>query len=93
MGDRPVQCGQKSLIVDDRFVYQSVTAGNYNLTGCRDIAVGTVTGYGMDGRGSIPGRGIKRFSVPQCRDRLWGLPSLISSGYRGPFSALKASGV
>jgi hypothetical protein len=36
---------------------------------------------GLDGRGSIVGRATF-FSTPQCPDRLWGPPSLPSSGHR-----------
>jgi hypothetical protein len=41
-----------------------------------------VTGYGVDGHGSIPFRskGFILFS-PQRTDRLWGTPSLLSNGY------------
>jgi hypothetical protein len=46
----------------------------------RDSSVGTATGYGVDGRGSILVR-VKFFSTPQRLDRLWGLPSLLSNGY------------
>jgi hypothetical protein len=39
------------------------------------------TGYVFDVRDSIHGRG-KRFSLsPQCPDRLWGPPSVITNGY------------
>jgi hypothetical protein len=44
-------------------------------------SVGIATGYG---RGSISSWGKKLFSSPQCPDRLCGLTSLLSSGYRGP---------
>jgi hypothetical protein len=30
----------------------------------RDSSVGIATGYGLDGRGSIPGKGKKFFSSP-----------------------------
>jgi hypothetical protein len=43
-----------------------------------------VTGYGLDGRDSIPGSA-RFFSSAQRPDRLWGSPSLLSSGYRGLF--------
>jgi hypothetical protein len=45
--------------------------------------VGIATSYGLDGRGSIPGRGKRFFSSPQRSDRLWGSPSLLPSGYQG----------
>jgi hypothetical protein len=41
--------------------------------------------YGLDGRGSIVGRGKRCFSSPQCVDRLPDPPSLLYNGYRGPF--------
>jgi hypothetical protein len=44
-----------------------------------------VSGYGLDDRGSIPGRGKGFFLYPLCPDRLWGPPSLLSNGYRGSF--------
>jgi hypothetical protein len=44
------------------------------------LGVGIVSvamGYGLDCRGSIPGRGKRFFSILQCPDRLWGPPSLL----------------
>jgi hypothetical protein len=38
-------------------------------------------GYGLDSPGSIPARGKKFLTTPQRPDWLWGLPSLLSSGY------------
>jgi hypothetical protein len=35
------------------------------------------TGYGLDGRDSIPGRDKRFISTPQRPDRLWGPPSLL----------------
>jgi hypothetical protein len=55
----------------------------------RDNSVGMVTGYGMDRQGSTLGRVKRFFSSPQRPDRLWGAPSLLSSGYRGRFSGCK----
>jgi hypothetical protein len=46
----------------------------------RDSSVGVVTGYGMGGRVSVPGRG-KIFFSPYRPDRLCGLPSILSKGY------------
>jgi hypothetical protein len=45
-----------------------------------DSSVGIVTDYGLDGPDSIPGSG--RFFYLQRPDQLWGLPSLLSKGYR-----------
>jgi hypothetical protein len=42
-------------------------------------------GYGMDGRGSIPGRDKRFFCTPHCSDCFWGPPSLLSNGYRTLF--------
>jgi hypothetical protein len=46
---------------------------------------GIALGYGLDDRGSSPGRGWEFFSSPPRPDRLWGLPSLLHTGYRGIF--------
>jgi hypothetical protein len=51
----------------------------------RCSSVGIVTGYGLDGLGSIPGRGKIFFSSPQDPDRIWGPPSLLFIGYRKLF--------
>jgi hypothetical protein len=42
------------------------------------------TGYGLDGRGSIPSCA-RLFSSPQHPNRLWGLSSSLSNGYRWLF--------
>jgi hypothetical protein len=47
------------------------------------IAISIATGYGLDGRGSIPDRGKRFFPIPQRPDRLWGPPNLLNSGYWG----------
>jgi hypothetical protein len=55
--------------------------------GSRDSVVGTATGYVLDGRGvgvQVP-VGSRIFSSPRRPDRIWGLPSLLSIGYRGLF--------
>jgi hypothetical protein len=41
-----------------------------------------MSGYRLDIRGSIPGRGKGFFLYPLCPDRLWGPLSLLSSGYQ-----------
>jgi hypothetical protein len=46
-------------------------------------AVGLVTGYELESRESIPGRGNRFFSTPQRPYWLQGPPSLLSNGYRG----------
>jgi hypothetical protein len=51
----------------------------------QDSSVGIEAGYGLDGRGSIPGRDKRPSSTPQRPDRLWGPPSLLSNGYRELF--------
>jgi hypothetical protein len=48
-------------------------------------SVSIATGYGLVGRGSIPGRGKRLVSTPQRPDRLWGPPSLLYNVYLGPF--------
>jgi hypothetical protein len=50
----------------------------------RDSSVDIATGYGLDGPDSIPGSA-RFFPSPERPDRLWGLPSLLSNGYRGLF--------
>jgi hypothetical protein len=53
----------------------------------QDSAVGTVTGYGLDGRGVgvwVPVRA-RLFSSPCHPDRFWDPPCLLSSGYQGLF--------
>jgi hypothetical protein len=39
-------------------------------------SVGIVTGYGLDGLVSIPGKGKKFISSLQVPDRLWGQPPI-----------------
>jgi hypothetical protein len=51
----------------------------------QDSSVSIATGYGLDGQGSIPGRGKKFFSTLQRPDWLWCPPSLLLSGYQGLF--------
>jgi hypothetical protein len=49
----------------------------------RDNSVGIATGYELDCRGSIPGRGRSISSTPQHTDQLWGPPSLLYNGCCG----------
>jgi hypothetical protein len=49
-----------------------------------------VSDYGLDDRGSIPDRGRGFFFQPLHPDLLWGPPSLLTNGYRGPFPGGKA---
>jgi hypothetical protein len=42
-------------------------------------------GYGLDGQGSIPGRGRRFFSSPQCPDWLCDPPASYLMGTRGSF--------
>jgi hypothetical protein len=54
----------------------------------RFARAGVATGYGLHGRGvgvRVP-VGSRIFPSPRRPDRLWGLPSLLYSGYRGLFA-------
>jgi hypothetical protein len=53
-------------------------------------SVSIVSDYRLDDRVSILGKGKGFFHSPPCPDRLWGLPSLVSKGYRGPFPVVKS---
>jgi hypothetical protein len=57
----------------------------------RDRSVGIAIRYGLHGPGSISG-GANIFSSPQCPDRLWRQPGLLSNRYRGTFPGSKAAG-
>jgi hypothetical protein len=48
-------------------------------------SVGLMTGYRLNGFGSIPGRGKRFFYAPQRSDLIYGSPSLLWSGYRRSF--------
>jgi hypothetical protein len=50
-----------------------------------DNVIGIVTGYALDARGSIPGRGERFFFSSWRPHQLWDPPSLPSSGCRGFF--------
>jgi hypothetical protein len=60
----------------------------------RDSVVSIATGYRLDDRGiGVRVPVVSRiFSSPQGPDRLWGPPSLLSSGYQRHFSRGKAAG-
>jgi hypothetical protein len=47
----------------------------------RDSALNIPTGYGLDSRGSVLGRGKRFFSSPQRPDRHLGPPILLSNGH------------
>jgi hypothetical protein len=57
----------------------------------RDSAVGTVTGYGLDGRCSIPGRG-KIFLFSVLSRLVLGPTPLLSSGYQCNLRGVKRQG-
>jgi hypothetical protein len=60
----------------------------------RDSVVGIAIGYGLEERGvGVRVPVVSRiFSSPRRPDRLWGLPSLLSNGYRGLFARVKQQG-
>jgi hypothetical protein len=53
-----------------------------------DSSVCIAAGYRLDGWGSIRGRG-RIFLFPQCPDRLWGPPGLLSNRYWGSIPGVK----
>jgi hypothetical protein len=60
----------------------------------RVSSAGVATGYGLDFRGvevRVPVRS-RIFTFPYRPDRIWDPPSLLSSGYWGPFPGGKAAG-
>jgi hypothetical protein len=59
---------------------------DYNINRSQDSSVSIGMGYGLDGLGSIPGRGKRFLSSPLCQKRLWGPPSLLSNGYQDLFT-------
>jgi hypothetical protein len=54
------------------------------ITGAAVAQSVLVSDYGLGDQGSIPDRGREFFFQPLRPDRLWGPPSLLSNGYRGP---------
>jgi hypothetical protein len=68
----------------DSCTTETYLLANSSFSGGRDSAVGIATGYGLDDRGvgvRVPVWS-RIFSSPRRPDRLWGLPSLLSTGYR-----------
>jgi hypothetical protein len=66
------------LFIYTMFIICTVFLLVYCNNGGPGSSVGTATAYGLEGRGSNPGRA--RFSARP--DRPWGPPSLLYSGYR-----------
>jgi hypothetical protein len=66
--------------LDDKSPPLDMNQINFNKS-----SVSKATGYVLDGPVSIPVTA-RFFSPPQRPDRLWGLPSLLSNGYRGALS-------
>jgi hypothetical protein len=57
---------------------------NVNAASNQIVGGGRSLGYGLDDLGSIPGRDWEFLSSPPlCLNHLWGLRSLLFSGYRG----------
>jgi hypothetical protein len=46
----------------------------------RDSSIGIATGYGLDGRGSIPDRRKRLFSILQHPDQLWDPSYIVGMG-------------
>jgi hypothetical protein len=70
--------------------YHRDTLTTTTLLRSRSSSVSIVSDYGLYYRGSILDRGRGFFFWPLRPDRLWGPPSLLSNGYRGPFPGGKA---
>jgi hypothetical protein len=56
------------------------------ISGSRDSSVDIATGYKLDVRDSIPGRGKIILPTSQLPKRLWCPPRLLFKGHRGPLS-------
>jgi hypothetical protein len=57
----------------------------YVLVYFSELLSGIALGYGLDDGGLSPCRGCEFFSSPPRPDELWGLPSLLFSGYQELF--------
>jgi hypothetical protein len=55
----------------------------YIIIRSRVSVVGIATGYGLDDRGVGVRVPVESRISPNRPDRLWGLPNLLSNGYRG----------
>jgi hypothetical protein len=66
-------------------IYGVTSPINYLQFSGRDSSVGTATGYELEGRGCISGRGKKIFLYPKGSGPVLAPLSLLSSGYRGLF--------
>jgi hypothetical protein len=55
----------------------------------QDGLLGTATGYGLDGRGSIPGRSKRFFSIPQRSDLALGPTQPLIQWAPGAFPGVK----
>jgi hypothetical protein len=60
--------------------------------GSRDSFVAIATSYGLEGWGSIHGRGKCIFSTPLSPDEIWGPTSLLSSAYWDSLAGGKSAG-
>jgi hypothetical protein len=77
------QVVQKWNINSHQQLYQCSGILMIIITWSHGSSVSVVSDYGLDDRGSIPDRGRGFFLQPLSPDWLWGLPSLLSNGYRG----------
>jgi hypothetical protein len=58
-------------------------SSHYNHKKSRNSSVIIATGYELDYRNSIPGKGKRFFSTPQRLECIWGPPNLLSNGCHG----------
>jgi hypothetical protein len=62
-----------------------IIVGGVQVLGEPGSSARLVTGYGLDGRGSISDGGRGFFLYPLRPGRLWGSPTFLYNGYLGTF--------
>jgi hypothetical protein len=79
----------KASLEEKSCAYKNLRYGDFDS---QDSSVNIKTGYGLDGRGSIPGRGKRFFCFPQRPDGLWSPPRFLYIGKVASFRGGKAAG-